>query len=211
MKKRIFLSLIFLIGAVNAALAQTDVPLTYSQDLPKNLYSVPTGVLISYTTNREITEAEETQLINDYRAQLLTDNQQLGLQLLHFANKNGLLQPAARQRLLKQYDSLKIENLLLMEVAEISGMGAQSSYVFKVTAFNKTGKLMTSNQRSFILQADTYGMLIRDFKASANEYAANYFLKGPLRSPAKPNLALESEALQTSGKTTPKPRLPSQP
>lgn len=211
MEKIVFLSLIFLFGTLHAALAQTDVPLTYSQDLPKNLYSAPTGVLISYTTNQEISEAEESQLINDYRAQLLTDNQQMGLHLLHFANKNALLQPAAKQRLLKQYDSLKIENLLLMEVTEITGLGAQSSYVFKVTAFNKTGKLMTNNQRSFILQADTYGMLIRDFKASTNEYAANYFMKGPLRSPSRPNLALESEPLQTPVKTTPKPGATSQP
>ena len=186
------------------AMAQTNVPLKFSQDLPKNLYSVPTAVLITYTTNSEITEAEETQKISEISTQLLTDNQQMGLQLLHFANKNAILNPSAKQRLLKQYDSLKIENLLFLEVNEISGMGTQSSYVFKLTPFNKTSKMMSNNQRAFILQAETYGMLIRDFKASANEYAANYFIKGPARTPSKPNLATEPDLYQTPAKTSPR-------
>ena len=209
MKKSLFLLLAMLGTFFRVSLAQNNVSLHFTQDLPKNLYSVPTAVLITYTTNQEISETEETAKISELSTQLLTDNQQMGLQLLHFANSTAIQNPAAKQRLLKQYDSLKIENLLFMEVNEISGLGAQSSYVFKLTPFTKTSKMMANNQRAFILQAETYGMLIRDFKASANEYASNYFIKGPGRTPSKPNLAIEPDPAQKPVK--PLPRQPTAP
>ena len=191
MKKSLPVSIIFLFSAFTLAFSQTAVPLRYVQELPKNLYAAPTAVLISYTTNQELTEAERARKINELSTRLLTDNQQIGLQLLHFTGKDILLNPQAKSRLLKSYDSLKIENLLFLEVNEITGFGAQGSYVLKLTAFNKTPKMMENKKRAFLLQAETYPALISNFKGTIADYNPAYFIKGPERTPLKPNLATE--------------------
>ena len=201
MKKLIILCLTVLVCAVNMALAQTDVPLKYWKELPKNLYSAPTAVLINYTTNQEITEAEEARKISEISTQLLTDNQQLGFQLLHFAPKNTLQDAKAKAALLHQYDSLKIQNLLFLEVSEITGLGAAGSYILKLTAYNKTPKMMANNQRAYMLQEDSYANLLRDLKGQISDYSPNYFNKGPARTPAKPNMASEPSLDNPTQKT----------
>lgn len=203
MKKIFLFCLAVLVCAVNSALAQTEVPLKYWKELPKNLYSAPTAVLINYTTNQEITEAEEARKISELSTQLLTDNQQLGLQLLHFSPKNTLQDAKAKTALLHQYDSLKIENLLFWEVNEITGLGAAGTNVFKLTAYNKTPKMMANNQRAYMLQADSYANLLRDFKGQISDYPQNYFYKGPVRTPAKPNLATEPNLNTPTKKSEP--------
>ncbi|KAA9333806.1 hypothetical protein [Adhaeribacter soli] len=203
-----YLFLFLLISTV--AQAQDQVPLKYVRDLPKNLYAARTAVLIGYTTNKETTPEEDAKVFNQYSTQLLGDNQRLGLQLVHFADKNVLLQPAKKQRLLKQYDSLKVNNLLILDITDIGGTGAQGSYVLLLTAYNRTAKLMTAKQRAYTLQSDTYEKLIRDFLQQVNQYSPVYFDKAPPRPAVKPTLAAEPElkeapaqqnATQTGAKT----------
>lgn len=185
----------FLITQV--AWAQTEVPLKYERDVPKNLYAARTAVLIGYTTNKETTAEEDAKIYNQYSTQLLGDNERLGLQMVHFADKNVLLQPAKKQRLLKQYDSLKVNNLLFMEITDIGGTGAQGSFVLLLTAYNRTSKLMTPKQRAYTLQSDSYEKLIRDFLQQTNQYSPHYFDKAPPRAPVKPTLAAEPDLKKT--------------
>lgn len=208
MKRSVLLIFLCFFSVLRIAQAQTAVPLRYGQELPKNLYAAPTAVLVSYTTNQEISDAESARKISELSTQLLTDNQQIGLQLLHFAGKDLLAEPAAKKRLLRAYDSLKIENLLFLEVSEITGLGAQGSYVLKLTAFNKTPKMMNANQRAFLLQAETYRALVSNFKGMLSDYNPAYFQKGPERTPLKPNLATEPSqetAPLKPGTTSPSP------
>ena len=200
--------LFLLAFSFSSAFAQAPVPLRYEQDLPKNLYSAKTAVLIGYTTNLETTAAEDLKRFNEYRTRLLADNQQLGLQLVHFADKNVLLQPAPKVRLKQQLDSLKVENLLFLDITDISGQGAQQSYVFLLTPYNHTAKLMTPKQYAFTQQADSYEKLVRNFIQQINKYSPNFFDKGPKLLPKKPTLTNEIASQPetfTSGKTPAKP------
>jgi hypothetical protein len=178
--------------------AQSNVPLKYEKSFPKNLYSAPTAVLINYITNKETTEEDDAKIISRYSTQLLTDNQQLKLQLLHFADKNVLLQPVKKQRLLKQYDSLKIENLLFLDITDIGGQGAQGSFVFLLTPYNHTSKLMSPKQRAYTMQEDSYEKLIRDLTQQLNQYSPNYFHKAPAREPQKPALSAEPKVVEVT-------------
>ncbi len=200
MKKFLLLLPAFFFCFSGLAFAQTEIPLRYVPELPKNLYAAPTAALISYTTNRETTDAEDAVKISEFMTQLLTDNQQLGLQLLHFADKNTLQQPAKKQRLLKQYDSLKIANLLFLDIIDITGQGAQGSYTLTLTAFNKTPNLVSARQKAYTHRSETYGLLIRNLKGQISDYPANYFAKGPDREPAKPNLATEPNPANAAAK-----------
>ncbi len=190
-------SLLFLLGV--SAGAQTTVPLKFEDKPPKDLYAAPTAVLINYVTDQEVSEAETAKLINRYSTQLLTDNQRLNLQMVHFTDKNVLLQPAKKQRLLKQYDSLGIGNLLFFDVMEV---GSQHSYIFVLTAYNHTPKLMTAKQRAYTIQAPTYENLVRNFAEEANYQRSGYYDKAPARPALKPSLSAEPEPEPTPAPTT---------
>jgi hypothetical protein len=188
-----YLFLLFLVFFVKAAFAQTQVPLKYVTYLPKNLYAARTAVLIGFTTNRETTEEEDILQFNKYSALLLGDNQRLNLQLVHFADKNVLLQPLKKRRLLKQYDSLKVNNLLILDVTDLSAQGAEGSLVMTITAFNHTTTLMNPKQKAFTMQSSSYETLIRDYLQQASQYSPSYFDKAPVREPVKPTLAANPE------------------
>src|SRR5688572_25438652 len=188
-----------------SVLAQTNVQLKYEKSFPKNLYSAPTAVLINYITNKETTEEDDAKIISQYSTQLLADNQQLKLQLLHFADKNVLLQPVKKQRLLKQYDSLKIENLIFLDITDIGGQGAQGSFVFLLTPYNHTSKLMSPKQRAYTMQEDSYEKMIRDFTNQLNQYSPKYFHKSPARESQKPSLSAEPKAAEVTPQNVARP------
>lgn len=191
MKKIVSFVLGFLLCLPIVSQAQTNMRLEFVRNLPKNLFSARTAVLISYATNDETTAEEDAKIISKYSTQLLTDNQALNMQLLHVADRNVLVQPAKKTILLRQYDSLKIENLLFLDITEIKGAGAQGSYVFTHTAFNKRFSLTTPNQKAFVMQAETYEKLIREFVQATKQYGPNYFIKAPESAPLKPALTTE--------------------
>ena len=211
MKKPLSLLFFLLLIVPVAVQAQTNMQLKFVRDLPKNLFSARTAVLIGYTSNVETTPEEDARIISKFSTQLLTDNQNLGLQLLHFADKNVLLQPAKKNALLRQYDSLKIENLLLLDITDIKGAGAVGSYVLTHTAFNRRVTLTSPNQKAFVLQAETYEKLIRNFVQATKQYGPNYFEEGPAVKALKPVLAAEPNPQtlpasdQTAAKKTVKP------
>ncbi|MFC5268994.1 hypothetical protein [Adhaeribacter terreus] len=206
MKKLLPLLFFFLLFAVPAAVqAQTNMQLKFVRDLPKNLFSARTAVLIGYASNVETTPEEDARIISKFSTQLLTDNQNLGIQMLHFADKNILLQPAKKNVLLRQYDSLKIENLLLLDITDIKGAGAVGSYVLTHTAFNRRITITSPNQKAFVLQAETYEKLIRNFIQATKQYSPHYFEEAPAGSPLKPALTAEpnQQTLPAGTQTTP--------
>src|SRR5690606_18739615 len=160
---------------------------------------------ISYTTNVETTPEEDARLINQYSTQLLTDNQNLGMQLLHFADKNALSQTAQKRILLRQYDSLKIENLLFLDITEIKGAGAVGSFVLTHTAFTRRTTITSPNQKAFVLQAETYQKMLQNFRQATRQYSPNYFDEAPEGPPLKPALTAEptQETLPAGSQTAP--------
>jgi hypothetical protein len=193
MKISLLLTSLFLLLQFTAG-AQTTVPLKFEDKPPKNLYSAPTAVLINYVASEEISDEEVAKIINRYSTQLLTDNQRLNLQMVHFTDKNVLLQPAKKRQLLKQYDSLQIGNLLFFDIMKI---GEQHSYIFLVTAYNHTPTLMNPKQRAYTQQAPDYATLVRNFTQAAGYERESYYDKAPARNPLKPALTPEPKPTVT--------------
>ncbi|MBK0401367.1 hypothetical protein I5M27_00115 [Adhaeribacter sp. BT258] len=216
MKKPLSPILLFLLFALlftvpAAVQAQTNMQLKFVRDLPENLFSARTAVLIGYASNVETTSEEDARIISKFSTQLLTDNQRLGIQMLHFADKNVLLQPAKKRLLLRQYDSLKIENLLLLDITDIKGTGAVGSYVLTHTAFNRRVTLTSPNQKAFVLQAETYEKLIQNFIQATKQYGPNYFEKGPDITLLKPVLTTEPNPQTLPAGTQTSPAKPAKP
>src|SRR5690606_27580786 len=123
MHQKITVLLVLLFLSAMAVVAQPNAKLKFSKELPKDLFTARTAVIITVVTTE--TGADAAQKYDEISRKLKADNQQLGFNLVHYLNGETLNTRAGMLEQANTLNRLTVEKLFLLDYVNIAGTGSR--------------------------------------------------------------------------------------
>jgi hypothetical protein len=150
--------------------AQANVSLTFTTDLPRNLFAANTAILISSEPDLAAGETYPSRTTYELLAgRLQQDTKQLGLPVVHVS-----LTSPAQEDLAQHYRQLKVENLLILHLTP--GIKKEApTLLLLLTPFNGQTSLLTAGQQAYSLLSRSYENLLWLLEDQLKELPSSYF------------------------------------